>query len=324
MGLSSICNAGESRSTRPWPAILAVLTVFGWPLGEAAAQDMSFDLEEAETAGAAEEEAPAEEAPSAEIEAEASVGGDVLSELAAAPEEEEEAAPEREHHTLVVEEIYAVQRIYALRNGRFELAPSVSFTMNDQYVSHTAPAIALNYWVTNVLAIGANFLWYQGFESESDLNFHIRRSTRLAVPITQYQLGAHLNFTYVPIYGKFAMFNEYIFQWDSYVVGGVGMMRTRPVTVVDPATRTFDFDIRIAFNAGLGIRVFVTRYLTIFMELRDYMYLEKLENLEVALGDDRYDSSTWLDEDATLTHNVAAHIGMTIFFPFDFEYRYPK
>jgi hypothetical protein len=42
------------------------------------------------------------------------------------------------------------------------------------------------------------------------------------------------------------------------------------------------------------------------------------------LGDDRYDSNTWLDEDATLTNNVAAHIGMTLFFPFEFEYRYPK
>ena len=32
------------------------------------------------------------------------------------------------------------------------------------------------------LAVGANFLWYQGIESESDLNFSIRRSTRFAVP----------------------------------------------------------------------------------------------------------------------------------------------
>jgi hypothetical protein len=75
---------------------------------------------------------------------------------------------------------------------------------------------------------------------------------------------------------------------------------------------------------GIGIRVFVTRYLTVFGELRDYMYLEKLENLTVRLGSDRYAESTWLSDDATLTNNVAAHVGMTIFFPFEFEYRYPK
>jgi outer membrane beta-barrel protein len=120
------------------------------------------------------------------------------------------------------------------------------------------------------------------------------------------------------------MFNDAIFQWDSYVVGGVGMIRTRPVAVVDPAVRSFDFDWRVSFNAGIGIRVFVTKYLTVFGELRDYIYLEKLENLDVALGAAREDENTWIDENATLTNNVMVHLGLTLFFPFTFDYRYPK
>lgn len=288
-----------------------------------AAQDMSFDLNEAEEAEAAQ---PAGEAGAeGEASAEASASDDVLTELTAGggkSESRDDDAGPREQE--VAEEIYAVQRMYVLRNGRFELAPSLAMTVNDQYVSHPALAVGLNYWVTNVLAVGASFLWYQGLESESDLNFSVRRSTRLAVPISEYQLGAHLNFTYVPLYGKFSMFNESIFQWDAYLVGGVGMMRTRPVAVVDPAVRSFDFDWRVAFNAGIGIRVFVTKFLTIFGELRDYIYLEKLENLEVALGADREDESTWIDQDSTLTNNVTVHLGATLFFPFGFEYRYPK
>jgi len=297
---------------------------------------MSFDLDEADKA----EEAPAQppaEAGAGEQPAEGAEGeaggeaegsastGDVLAELTAEggpTEEKVEGGIQREAET--AEEIFAVQRMYVLRNGRFELAPSLAFTVNDPYVSHPALAVGLNYWVTNVLAVGGSFLWYQGIESESDLNFSVRRSTRLAVPITEYQLGAHLNFTYVPIYGKFSMFNDAIFQWDSYVVGGVGMMRTRPVAVVDPAVRSFDFDWRVAFNAGIGLRVFVTRYFTVFGELRDYIYLEKLENLQVELGDAREEESTWIDEEATLTNNVALHVGITLFFPFTFDYRYPK
>jgi outer membrane beta-barrel protein len=320
---------------------LGVLLVTAMP-AMAVAQDMSFDLEEAESAGEGEGEAkpPAEgeqAAPAegegaeagAEGEAEAGasggVGGDVLAELTAegGPKEEKvEGGIEKEKE--IAEEIYAVQRMYVLRNGRFELAPSLASTFNDQYVSHPALAVGLNYWVTNVLAVGASFLWYQGIESESDLNFSVRRSARLAVPITEYQLGAHLNFTYVPIYGKFEMFNEAIFQWDSYLVGGVGMMRTRPVAVIDPAVRDFSFDWRVAFNAGIGLRVFVTKFFTVFGELRDYMYLEKLESLDVQLGDARADRSTWIDQEATLTNNVMVHVGVTLFFPFTFEYRYPK
>jgi outer membrane beta-barrel protein len=301
---------------------------------------MSFDINEAESGGGeakGKAKAGNEQAPAAEGQAQGQGeaggdkgkakggNGDVLEELTAeggpAQEKTEDNMP-KERET--AEEIYAVQRMYVVRNGRFELAPSLAFTVNDPYVSHPALSVGLNYWVSNVLAVGANFLWYQGVESESDLNFSVRRSTRLAVPITQYQLGAHLNFTYVPIYGKFSMFNSSIFQWDSYLVGGVGMMRTRPVAVVDPAIRTFDFDWRVAFNAGIGIRVFVTKYFTVFGELRDYMYLEKLENLNVQLGNDRARPSTWIDQNATLTNNVTAQLGVTLFFPFTFEYRYPK
>jgi outer membrane beta-barrel protein len=300
--------------------------------GSARAQDMSFDLNEAESAPAPEQQAPppegeqgGEASGSAQGKASASASGDILSELTAEGDKEEETSNDRlPREKEVIEKIYAVQRMYVLRTGRFELAPAYSQTFNDQYVSHPALAAGLNYWITNVLAVGANFLWYQGLETDSALNFSIRRSARLAVPVTEYQLGAHLNFTYVPIYGKFEMFNDSIFQWDGYLVGGVGVLRTRPVPVIDPAVRTFDFGWRVAFNAGIGLRVFVTRWLTVFGELRDYLYMEKLENLEVALGRAREDESTWIDSNSTLTNNVTVSLGFTMFFPFTFEYSYPK
>jgi outer membrane beta-barrel protein len=173
------------------------------------------------------------------------------------------------------------------------------------------------------LAVGVNVLWYQGIESESKLNFAVRRSTRLAVPITQYQLGGYLNFTYVPIYGKFEMFNDAIFQWDAYLIGGVGMLRTRPVAVIDPAVRNFNYDWRVAFNVGIGLRVFVTKWLSIFGEIRDYLYMEKLENLQVDL-DGRGQETTWTDPNSKLTNNVTVALGFSMFFPFTFDYSYPK
>jgi hypothetical protein len=53
------------------------------------------------------------------------------------------------------------------------------------------------------------------------------------------------------------------------------------------------------------------------------MYLERLESLQVSLKD-REGSSTWIDPNATLTHNVTMHLGFTMFFPFTFDYRHPK
>jgi outer membrane beta-barrel protein len=296
---------------------------------------MSFGVDEAETATSKtkskkDQKAEPKSDDTEEVGAEgsasgsASSGGDVLTELTAEKKGEEQTAEgglPREKE--VIEKIYAVQRMYVLRTGRFELAPSIGETFNDQYVTHPSLGAGLNYWITNVLAVGVNVLWYQGIESESKLNFSIRRSTRLAVPITEYQAGAHLNFTYVPIYGKFEMFNDAIFQWDLYLVGGVGMLRTRPVAQIDPAVRTFDFDWRVAFNAGLGLRVFVTKWLSVFGELRDYMYMEKLENLQVSLSA-RGQESTWIDQNSKLTNNVTIALGFSMFFPFTFDYSYPK
>ncbi|MBX3270925.1 MAG: outer membrane beta-barrel domain-containing protein [Sandaracinaceae bacterium] len=251
-------------------------------------------------------------------------GGDVIDSLAGGDAAQEGPRDRPARTGEAREEIFAVQQIYALRINRVELLPSAAFTLNDPFVSHAALALGLNYWWTNVLAIGVNFLWYEGLESESDLSFYTRRSTRLAVPVSSYQFGLHLNFTYVPLYGKFSMFNEFIFQWDAYIVGGIGLMHTRPVPVVDPEIRNFEYGIRVAFNLGIGIRVFVSRWLAIFGEIRNYMYLEQLEALEVALGDERLSQETWAQPDPAFTNNVTVHLGLTIFLPPEFDYRLPR
>lgn len=292
----------------------------------ALAQDMEFSLDETDQQG---------EGDSGEMDFTEGGGqggsaqggnGDVIGDLAGGETSDTGATtretPERSQEAR--EEIFAVQQIYALRINRVEISPSVSFTFNDPFVSHLGVGLGLNYWWTNVLALGVNFIWYEGLESESDIGYFVRRSTRLAVPVNSYQFGAHLAFTYVPIYGKFAFFNEFIFQYDIYVLGGVGLMRTRPIPVIDPEVRRFDFDVRVAFNIGIGLRVFVTRWLAIFLELRDYMYLEQVENLEVALGADRTDPSTWSQDSPAFVNNVTAHLGLTIFLPFDFDYRLPR
>ena len=221
-------------------------------------------------------------------------------------------------------DVYAVQQIYALRRHRFELMPYWSFSMNDQFVGHLGPGLGVNYYLTNVLAIGINGTFYQPFNNDSDFNFQNRRATRLAVPLNEYQVGANVNFTYVPIYGKFSGFNQFIFHYDGYVVGGVGLLRTRPIAVIDPDNRKFDFDNRLAFSLGLGLRIFLNRWFAVTAELRDYIYVEQLENTEVAATQaQQRDSATWFG-DKSLTNNFQAQLGISVFLPFSWEYRLPK
>jgi outer membrane beta-barrel protein len=287
---------------------------------------------------AAEEEAPAEgegEGEAAPVEGEEAVPGEEMPEDVPGGEGLEDickidpaACPtldmKKEAARPLKEQIYAVQQIFALRVRRFELQPYWSFTLNDQFVSHPAPGLALNYYITNVLAIGANFNYYRPFNVDSDFNAQVRRSARVAVPLTEYDWGAALNFTYVPAYGKFAGFGDFIFHYDAYVVGGVGAISTRPIPIIDPDNRNFEFEPKLAFNAGIGLRIFFNRWFAAILEVRDYIFNDELENLQdFPTQAEAQDPANWMGE-STLTNNVQAQIGVSIFIPFSFEYRLPK
>jgi outer membrane beta-barrel protein len=252
--------------------------------------------------------------------------GDLIEELAAADDTADgpaELTPQREE---IAEEIYAVQQIYALRLKRLELAPSVAFTLNDPYIKRYGLGFAMNYWFTNVLAIGVNFNWYDWggnpLDNGTDLEFRVRNQFRLGVPLNEWQFGLWANFTYVPFYGKFKV-RKKIFQWDSYLIGGVGIMRTQPIPVFDPEIRNFGWQTDVAFNVGAGLRIFLTRYLTFFTEFRAYMWPDKFENVQVDPGN-RTDPSTWTQDGSTFVANTSIQIGFTLFLPVKFEYRLPK
>jgi outer membrane beta-barrel protein len=282
---------------------------------------MEFSLDEVDE----EESKPAEKSESQ---------GDLIEELAAGDGAEGGPAEPALQREEIAEEIYAVQQIYALRLKRVELAPSVAFALNDPYLKHYGLGFGVNYWFTNVLAVGANFIWYDWgtnpLERGTSLVGRIQNQFRLGVPINDWQTGMWVNFTYVPFYGKFKV-RKKIFQWDSYLIGGVGFMRTKPITVFGVATRpprTFDWQTNVAFNIGAGLRIFLTRYLTFFTEFRAYMWPDQFENIapesQLPGPPPAGDPSTWLQQGSTFVANTSIQLGFTVFFPIKFEYRLPK
>ncbi len=201
--------------------------------------------------------------------------------------------------------------------------PYFAFTMNDQFVSHNAPGIALNYYITQVLAVGLNGNWYQGLNADSDFNFQNRRSARIAAPLNEYQFSGDLNFTYVPMYGKFAGFGDFIFHYDAFLEGGVGVIRTRPIPVIDPDNRKFaDWNTLVNFDVGIGLRIFFNRWLAAVVEVRDIMYFEKIEALTISPRP--LDQASWYDKDTHFTNDVQLQVGLSLFLPTSFDYRLPK
>jgi outer membrane beta-barrel protein len=302
------------------------------------AQDDAEEAGEGEPAGEGEAEATGEEGEEAGEEGEASdkkeeenldaeLAGDEGG-LGNICQIDPEACPQldidKEAARQIREPLYAVQQIFVMRARRFEFMPYYGFTLNDQFVSHNAPGLALNYWITNVLAVGVNGNYHAPFNSDSSFNFQTRRAARVNVPLSEYQWSAALNFTYSPIMGKFSGFGDFIFQYDAYVVGGVGLLASRPIPVIDPDNRLFKSQSHLAFNAGLGIHIFFNRWFAANLEVRDYIFNDQLEAIAIAKGDAAADSTTWLEDKGRLTNGVQAQLGLSVFLPFSFEYRLPK
>jgi len=82
------------------------------------------------------------------------------------------------------EQVFAVQQLFVLRRWRFEVQPFWQVPLNDQFVGHSGPGLGLNFWITNVLAVGVNGNYYEPFNSDSDFNFQTRRAARIGVPLT--------------------------------------------------------------------------------------------------------------------------------------------
>lgn len=242
------------------------------------------------------------------------------------------------------EQIFAVQQIYALRVRRFELNPYWSVSLNDQFVGHNGPGLAINYYIFNTLAVGVNGTYFNWFNSDSRFNADVRRAARVGVPLNEYDWNANFNLTYVPAYGKFAGFGDFIFQYDAYLVAGGGLISTRPIPVFDPDFRNFSYKVKPSGNIGIGLRVFFYRWMAAVLELRDYIYQEELENIYGGVpngqpqagagqnctgapvdgpGQGHAVASYWTCQ-KKLTNAVQAQVGISFFLPTTFNYRLPK
>jgi outer membrane beta-barrel protein len=127
------------------------------------------------------------------------------------------------------------------------------------------------------------------------------------------------------MYGKFAGFGDFIFHYDAFIDGGVGVIRTRPIPVIDPDNRKFDWNNYVNFDVGIGFRIFFNRWLAAVLEVRDIMYFEKIEATTIAANPaDQTNPSTWYDKDTHFTNDVQLQIGISMFLPTSFDYRLPK
>jgi outer membrane beta-barrel protein len=220
-------------------------------------------------------------------------------------------------------DIVVVPRKAFLKGGRLEFQPFTGISVNDSLIRHYVLGVDLNYFLTDVFWIGleGQYFIHQLTNQEELVGSEYNRAPTL----NQYLYGGALNFGYVPIYGKFALFNRSILSWEIWASAGVGVTFTK-VIPRDPANDALAFqNTDITPNVGIGSRFFLLDWLSVNFALRDYLVPDKFEPKPDGLSAGIMTSAqAKARAQSELVQNVLFYVGVGIYLPTKFQYKTPR
>jgi outer membrane beta-barrel protein len=216
------------------------------------------------------------------------------------------------------QDIVTVPRRPILKYHRVELIPTYNVTINSPVVRHHGFGGIANFFLSETLNIALEATYYQPQQLE---HLFLRGLDDRVLPsANRYFFSATFNFGYVPIYGKFALFNKWIFQWEAYVQAGIGVIQTQwiPRDPANDAATNFD----VLWHIDLGTRLFLTKWLALQVYIKDYMFVDKFEPTNRPTNDTRVPpDSTFVSQ---FVNNVVFGVGIGMFLPTGFEYKYTR
>jgi outer membrane beta-barrel protein len=216
------------------------------------------------------------------------------------------------------DDIVVVPRKAFLKSGRLELAPFTGVSLNDVLIHHYTVGGDLNFYLTDVFSIGLQGQYFIKERSERETLVGLQYNR---VPsLNKYKYAASFNFGYVPGYGKFTLFDKYIWHWDIFVAAGVGAIWTEIIPRV-AEDQTFQ-SINIAPDFGLGTRFFLSDWLTISFSFRDYTFNDKFEPTDRMRGEAI--ENVKARASSQLVNNIMFFASVGFYLPTSFQYRTPR
>ena len=214
------------------------------------------------------------------------------------------------------QDIVVVIRKPFLKVRRVELLPFVGTTMNDNMIRHYTVGGSLAYYLTDVLAVGVEGMYYtHAFREPFDL---VARQARRLPTINEYNWSAALDFHYVPVYGKFAILDQHLVTWEAFFTAGIGAGQSQ---VIPRDTHFPGFtNLLVMPNVGASMRFFLAKWLTVTLGMRDYVFFDHFE--PKGRSDTMYATAAAAKDhaDGSLINNVMFQIGISFWLPKSFEY----
>ena len=195
--------------------------------------------------------------------------------------------------------VKAVQRKGFLKRHRFELGLSFPGTVNDAFYQKVGVGAKLAYNFEDSFALALRGTYFWQLRSNHVREGNIAFSSQLLA--SQIYGQAMVDGIWSPVYGKVAWLGSRIVHFDAYLLAGAGAVWS--ATSAAPRSE----GPHIATDFGGGLRFYPADWLALDGGVIATFY--------------PYQPNTAVP--GTIQRIVAAHVGVTFFFPLGFEYVYP-
>lgn len=196
----------------------------------------------------------------------------------------------------VVDRVKAVPRKELFKRNRLEISPYTGVSLNDAFYEHLTIGGALVYYPHDVFGIGLGaeyFYVHPGTNAQREV-----RDIYTSVPAVfdLPQLFAHLDFYWVPLYGKVSLFDKFILTLDAYTSVGFGI------------ETAFASTSHFAAHFGIGKHIAINQWAAVKLDLRDHIYVDEAVVGGIARS--------------TVQNYVMLSLGFSIFVPPTVEYTF--
>jgi outer membrane beta-barrel protein len=247
-----------------------------------------------------------------------------------------------------------VRKLRLHREGRFEVAPNVSFTLLDEYRRTIFFGMRLNYNFTDWIAVGvwgamgndALFTLNTGLTTRiQDVNEErLNRDPtcqNLNCALTQVNLGddfddqiatldwvASPQITLVPFRGKLALFQSVFLDSDLYFFGGpafIGLTERGDCSADDDqdCTQTFEQESRMAIapSFGLGFTFYVNKWMGLGAEYRAMPFSWNSPGFDTGGGgqDEQFPDNAISEADQQFKFNSMLTVSWNFYFPMEYS-----
>lgn len=214
--------------------------------------------------------------------------------------------------------IYAVPHRFVLKRRRLELLPTYNVSFNNPLIRHHGFGGQLDFYLSEAFFIGVEGTYY--VPETTSRYFLLGVDQRVLPSANQYVWSALLDVGYIPIYGKFTLFNLAVFHWEVWVAAGVGVMQTQ-VLPRNPALQDLAFTNYVVdvLLPGVGARIWLSRWLAVDAYYKNYIFVDKLEPLDHSTDKTAADAQNHGVD--TFTLNSVFGVGLTLMVPPSFEYK---